>query len=511
MRKRDLELGQEAAVQPVAKRLDGEDAGLLDDLYACVESLERDLADEADNLRALARGAPAVHPRVSCESLQAAVDALAARVADVRRSRLCSARVWYQLHDGVELRLLVAQRQLEVFLRERAALLLRELPRDGCELFRLVLVAQPRGQPVKRAMSSKASKKKPAAAETKAKKRTAASSCCELLLLGGAVSAFEPDEQSLSACLVLVDGSRKGKRVVEVAVECRTDGWSDDRRRVRCTVAFPEGTQAVPAVLTFQLAGRIRLWDGSVLGATAVRTSNGLPLVVCTNENQWVQAEGRILHHQLFGSDDNPDARVPYALAANCLAEVFLRASRQDVVDAALLPRAELDALPAPHRPLSERELACIRQRLGDEAASARDVDAFWTWLGPFWHQIRHAPTVRALLLHGVVFGLVSPSQVEELLTGRPGYFLFFFHEASRNAEYGLAFSDAESGTVMQRKLDVKLVKPPHGSLADYVRDKRELTMLVVPFRERDNGVIEAQCVAVDKDVALAPYYSPTA
>ncbi len=417
------------------------------------------------------------------------------------------------------MRLLLAEKQLDIYRSEREMLMLRSPghDEDGSRFVAAVFVRQPRSQPLKRAMK----KSRPAGgkAGVGAVKKTKSLQMYEMRLLGGAVTSFAPNTKTLRVSVMQLEPGRiKGQKGTMLAAELQAVEWHEDGRSCCVAVAFPDGTQVMPSLMNLELGGSVRLplaHEGTgapiELSATSVSTCNALPIVVCTNENQWEQAEGRLLRRQVFGDSDSNSVRAPWPLLANYLGEFFMRATRQDLLDSALLSPETLASMPVPQRCLSERDLAYL-QRVkfrGNEHVSAGEYAAFFDWYGPPCHQLRHNATVRGLYLQGLIFGLADQRDCHELLDGRdPGYFLFYFNETSKMGDYCVAFVHA-NGRVLFHKIDAKKLRVPHGSLADFVRDKEELRVLVKPFHVLPSGTRLAQLVAVKKDEAFGDWYAP--
>jgi hypothetical protein len=491
---------------------------LVAELYASVIRLEQGLEQEASNLVALGRGERMPCPGVSIELLSEEAAQLRAHVEHLMRSVIWSVNGWYRLHDGICLRLLLAEKHLEIYRCEREMLLLRTPGHDldGSRFVAAVFVRQPRSQPLKRAMKKSGSSGGKAGA---AGKKTKAQQVYEMRLLRGAVTSFAPNVKSLRVSVTQLEPGRiKGQKGTPLAAELQGVEWHEDGRSCGVSVAFPDGTQVMPSLMNLELTGTVRLplaheQTGAPieLVATQVATCNALPIVVCTNENQWEQAEGRILRRQVFGDGESNSVRAPWPLLANYLNEFFMRATRQDLLDSALLSPETLAALPVPQRSLSERDLAYLqRVKLhGNEHVSAGEYSAFFDWYGPPCHQLRHNATVRGLFLQGLVFGLADQRDCHELLDGRdPGYFLIYLNETSKMGDYCLAFVHS-NGRLLFHKIDAKKLRVPHGSLADFVRDKDELRMLVKPFHVLPSGVQLPQLVAVNKDEAFSDWYAP--
>ncbi len=485
----------------------------LGELYVMIAQLEQGLQRQASNLQTLSKGERMPFPGVSVELLQEKATLLRERVEELCRTVVWTVSGWYRLHDAVSLRLLLAEKQVAIFAHEREMLMLKSAGdlANGARFVAAVFVRQPRSQPVKRAIKKAGGKG--------GMKKAKANMMYELRIVGGAVTEFTPDTRSLHISLTQLEAGRiKGQKAAALQAELTSQEWHEDGRSCSLSVMFPDGTQVMPSLLNVEVSGRVKLplrdtesGDPIEVAAFHCTTCNALPMVVCTNENQWEQAEGRIVRRQIFGDAESSHALAPWVLVANYLSEFFLRATRQDLLDAALLPPETLAALPVPQRALSDRDLAYL-QRVkfnGEDRVSAGDYAAFFEWYGPACHHFRHNALVRGLMLQGLIFGLADQKDCTELLTGRePGHFLIYLNETSKMGDYCLAFVHP-NGRVLFHKIDAKKLRAPFGSLADYVRDKKELRMLVKPFHCLPSGTKIAQLVAVEKHEAFREWYAP--
>ena len=482
-------------------------------LFSSVVRLEQGLEEQAANLGAVSRGERLPHPGTSHELLQEEANRLQQTLERESRARSWSVNAWYQLHDAVALRLLVAVRRLDVFRVERNMLMLKAVS-PGDEFVAAVLVRQPRSQPIKRTV------KRPG----KVAKKVKSVFTFVVRLVGGAVTSFTPDLDSVTVSLVQLEMARtaKGQKSIALTVEVLSSVWDPEVPGFVVSVLFPDGTYVIPSALNVTVSGLATLplvspVDGSPIRvASRASVCNALPLVVCTNENQWEQAEGRLLRRQVFGGDvpDGENPTVPWILLSNWLSEFFLRATRQDLLDSTLLSLEFLQALPEPARCLSSRDLAYLhRVKFSNKTkVSYADFLAFWDWYGPACHQLRHNPTVRALYMQGLIFGLADKQDCLQLLEGRdPGFFLVYLHETSKMGDLGVAFvhNDGQTSRVLFHKIDQKKLRSPYGSLADFVRNKDELKYVVKPFELRANGTKINQLVAVEKHAAFRDFYSP--
>jgi hypothetical protein len=82
-----------------------------------------------------------------------------------------------------------------------------------------------------------------------------------------------------------------------------------------------------------------------------------------------------------------------------------------------------------------------------------------------------------------------------------------YIHETSKVGDFCLAV--VLNKQVLHHKIDSKKLRPPFGSVADFVRNKRELTKVVVPFVLLENGTLLNQAAALEKEAALTEFYAP--
>lgn len=496
--------------------LETDEDRFLKELASGVEQCEDFAHKLAENLVAQSRGERFPHPGVSVELLAQEIGAVKTRAERSEREVIWSVNGFYRLHDCVLLPLLLLEKRCSIYEQERSLLMLGTLDdaakihlRDPQLLVHALFVRQPRSHSMKRAGKNS----NPAAA---GKGRRV-----ELMFVQGAVSSFAADRASLAIGVTQLEQPGRGKPPA-LSVEHTEPEWSEDGCRVRFQIGFSEGTQVMPSAVTVAVAGAVS-WprgkqpeqrqgggeeggEATHVSSVTVAACNALPMVVCTNENQWELAESRLVRRQAFENS----ARAPWPLLANWLREFFMRATRQDLLESALSTLAELAALPPLLRGLSERELARMHAVWFEGAPVVLETQfaAFFEWFGPACHHLRHTSMTRLLFVRGLIFGFVDRPECERLLAGKPdGYFLFYFHESSKLGD--LCISLVHDGQVLHHKVDAKKLRPPFGSLADYVRNKQELRMLVVPFVMHENGTRREQVCALEKNAALEEFYAP--
>lgn len=113
------------------------------------------------------------------------------------------------------------------------------------------------------------------------------------------------------------------------------------------------------------------------------------------------------------------------------------------------------------------------------------------------------------MFLRGLIYGFVSKEQCVRVLKDlAPGTFLIRNSEHSAIGEFALAFVNAQH-VVKHHKIDHKKLKPPFGNLADFVRGKEQLRLVVKCFHlDPKNGTVLQQRVAVPKGEAFADFFS---
>lgn len=263
----------------------------------------------------------------------------------------------------------------------------------------------------------------------------------------------------------------------------------------------------VPALLLVDVAGQVAspLLQGRY--RTQCTTLNPNPVVVTTNENQWEHAEGRIIRREVFGDLLEDEATrtattAPWTKMCNALRIFFLRCTRQDLIYDELLTSAQLQCLVQPLRDLSRADVAFLHERKmqGKAAVSVAEYEELWKWLGAFTHGYRHNHVLRAMLLKGLIYGLLSKEDCLTLLERQaPGTFLIRNSEQSSTGEFALAFVNAHH-LVKHHKIDPKKLRAPYGNLADYVRDKDQLTHLVKPYHQEGETTLDAPVVVKKLD-----------
>lgn len=463
-------------------------------------SLEAEVGLLRENLSLQGRGDHQPNPHISLEALLANLAAIESALSSLLNASILTPASLYRL-DIVRLRLAMLTQTLRVLKMERD-LVLTQLPDPVLSKYVSSVVSrQPRMQPFKRRISKK---------NEKMSKKEKAQFIYEVTCIQGAVTSFAPVANSVAVSLVLQEDTRgKGLRGSTVPIEVLSVKWNGLVATI--AVLFPEGTQVIPAAVTISLQGNLTMPDGSVTLVTLPQAHHAEPIVVCTNENQWEHAEGRLLRRVLFGPDvsDKDNITVSWTRFSNVLSELLIRATRQDVLELWSMPEHLLAVFPEPRRSLSSEDFEHLHTTRfnGSPFISVAQFASFWEWYGALCHQYRHNLTARTLFLSGVIYGLVSKAKCATLLPD-DGMFLVRNSERSKHGEYSLAFR--HNGEVKHHKIDQKKLRAPYGNLADYVRDKEELTMLVKPFHEKNGTVISAK-VAVQKTMALAEFYSATA
>ena len=466
---------------------------------------ELEIALLGENLIALSQQRRLPSPHISLESLEQTLESdIVAEARTLLNSRILVVAALYRL-DVILLRTALLREQLRVYRNERELLVTGEASSDASSYVGAVCIRQPRMQSFKRRITKRGEK---------LVKKQKAQLEYEVACITGAVTTFAPLGPVAVSFNLLEDTRAKTLRNSTVAVELVSAEWKGSVAHV--AVLFPDGTQVVPSAVSFAFGGRVTLPSGVVLNAPVLPQPRHVrPLVVCTNENQWEHAEGRLVHRELFGpehndSSDEPNrAHVSWPRFCNVLSEFAMRATRQDLMELWCIPSDQLDALPEPRRALSDADFAHIsKMNFGGstDQVSEAAFEAFWTWFGAVCHHYRHNLAVRTLYLSGMIYGLIAEHECNDSVLPEDGMFLFRNSDTSKqHGEFFIALR--HNGTIVQHRVDPQKVRSPYGNLADYVRDKAELTMLVKPFHERLGCTIR-QRVGEEKSKALAQYYS---
>lgn len=237
--------------------------------------------------------------------------------------------------------------------------------------------------------------------------------------------------------------------------------------------------------------------------------------------------KGRLLRRQLFGDiEDDADVSCSWTFFSNCLSEFFMRATRQDLLDSELLvcffaclfvvfsfdlnlyhckDLEKASVLPQPQRSLRGSDLEYLHAKgfSKSEHISFKEFQLFWEWFGPLAHQYRHNQVIRNLYLRGLIYGFISKDDCVNLLhKQQQGTFLIRSSESSTIGEFTLAFVNARLA-VKHHKIDHKKLKPPFGNMADFLREKDQLSMVVKPFQANSQKLL-----VVPKNDVFAEFYT---
>jgi hypothetical protein len=395
--------------------IETEEDRFLSDLYAVLKDCEAYAEELAKNLLAQSRGERQLHPGMSVELLQQEIGALRRRLAQAEEDRCFTTNNFYRLHDCLSLGLLVVEKRCNILQNEREAMMLKAVSPTSNYVYGM-LVRQPRSQSMKRS-----GRKSNQAALAKGKRY-------EINFILGALTSFVPDRASLAVSLTQLEQPGRGKVAPALSVGVSKPEWQENGEYVRCQLVFPEGTQVMPSAVMFRLTGEVKIavGNGQVLTAPVKMTAcNSLPIVVCTNENQWEQAECRIVRRQVF--ERSPNSKAPWNLMCNWLREFFMRATRQDLLESSLATPSNLAILPPLLRGLSDKDLEHFHKTWfgGASSVGESEFSVFFEWFGPACHHLRHNSLTRNLFVKGLIFGFVDKSECERLLSGKPdGYFL---------------------------------------------------------------------------------------
>ena len=139
----------------------------------------------------------------------------------------------------------------------------------------------------------------------------------------------------------------------------------------------------------------------------------------------------------------------------------FLRSTRQDVTK--------------PERPLSLSDLNFLAKwRFGDKTTITKAAyDDFWSWFGLACRRIRHQLPFHSLWMKGLILGLISREDAEQLLRPeRVGTFVIRFSETNpgkivlsyvkeegRVSHFLLAYGPREAPKHLQNILEKKIVR----------------------------------------------------
>ena len=203
------------------------------------------------------------------------------------------------------------------------------------------------------------------------------------------------------------------------------EGASASLETPSCAAAFPElgfaaGTRKQPVHIRLRLVATLRSGSGVVQQLELV---SSLPpaAVGVTNEVQWEESEGLLLHNSLFVH--GPKTGAPWHSLANYLQRQLVRATRQSVT------RLE--------RSLSSAELNYFHQHFfqGQATVSETQYLQWWRWYGKALHRIRYTKHCLSLFLSGHLTGFIAKPHMEQVLAAQPtGTFLVRFSESNPGA-----------------------------------------------------------------------------
>lgn len=485
----------------------------LEDLCTQVEAVESSVMQLGDHVVHVFGNSAAADGPTGDTMIQQDVQLLNNRLDELVSHRLCTVVALYKI-AALRLRLVLAGEQARIYAKELRYLASGSLE-DLSEFAKAVFIKQPRAQTVKRRMA--ASKK--VGADGSKKKKSQFDYVVRILM--GKVVKFEPDqEDALDALLQLVEDHRaKPLRGATVPLEIVDVQWElgiGALPQLSFGVLYPDGTQVVPAFLVLALPGQVSsLRHQHAKYRTVCTTINPNPIVVTTNENQWESAECRVVRREVFGdqqeaSSDFSKIMAPWPKLCNSLSLFFVRSSRQDLCYDELLSSATMESgLLESDRPLSSADVAFLHERKldGSHSISLAAFEEFWKWFGSMTHGYRHNHVLRSMFLKGLIYGFVPKERCAQVLgKAAPGTFLIRNSEQSSSGEFALAFVNAHH-LVKHHKIDAKKLKAPYGNLADFVKEKDQLTHLVKLFHI-EGGTIMQGPVLVPKDEAFSEFCS---
>jgi len=235
---------------------------------------------------------------------------------------------------------------------------------------------------------------------------------------------------------------------------------------------FAKPTRLNVAHLYFNL--RVRFLSEDKYGSTSLnlRSPPSAPFVVITNESQWGDSEGMLMRIKAFGdAEDNTTDSIPWPYMANLIQTHFLRSTRQDVTK--------------PERPLSLSDLNFLAKwRFHDKTSIAKEAyDEFWSWFGLACRRIRHQLPFHSLWMKGLILGLISREDAEQLLSGeRVGTFVIRFSETNPGKIVLSYVKPAEGGAAGVKISHFLLAYGPREApkhLQNILEKKTECTMVL--------------------------------
>jgi hypothetical protein len=221
-----------------------------------------------------------------------------------------------------------------------------------------------------------------------------------------------------------------------------------------------------------------------------VESGPSYPFIVITNESQWCEAAGKLLHADAFADNAH---EITWAQYANTLQSHFLRSTWQNSA--------------APVRPIQFYEFRYFHQKFfnGQARVTQTQANKFWEWFGQILQTIRFKRHIAQLWENGIIYGFMTKEECNKALaTQSLGTFLIRFSE-SNPGMFAIAYV-YEKQTDGVEKIKHFLVKSEdigsNKSLPDFLREK-ELFQYLLKI-EPETGKL----TRMSKETGFKEFYS---
>ena len=231
----------------------------------------------------------------------------------------------------------------------------------------------------------------------------------------------------------------------------------------------------------------------SIRGASTVEIVSQLsnPIVVITNESQWVEAAGKIILNEAFATEEGGGKETaPWPYVINVLNTHFLKITRQNPT--------------YPKRGLNRGEIEYLHKKFcdGNQQVSVSQVKGLWNWFGEILRTLRFKRHVGKMWMEGMIYGFITKRACEEILRGEePGTFIIRFSEQYAG-QFAVAYVDADLGEPVKHTLILEEDISAKKSLPDFLGEKTPFQFL------RLLDPVTGGLSTLSKDSVLANLYS---
>eukprot|EP00727_Mastigamoeba_balamuthi_P006006 m51a1_g2024 hypothetical protein (635) ;mRNA; f:1294812-1297482 len=230
------------------------------------------------------------------------------------------------------------------------------------------------------------------------------------LIHSPSIALFETQPVSTATVFLDREAKIKAKKSFSVPSDfCAHQSQALDLtlKSLSMTVRFTTGSNMRPASLIFRAPVSYVRSDGCCPAPlhTTVESEPCEPLTCISNSFQWHTSECDLFLCDLFGSRIS----VSWERLCNVLQLHYLWATKQG--------RGEVE------RPLTTRDFEYLRRKFECQTGTRLRRDCgmrVWDWIGAAVEKVRHQKHLGRLWCDGVVFGMISKSDSEAVLEGRP-------------------------------------------------------------------------------------------